>query len=334
MKNILKPILALCLCAPVAVPVSAAIIVDGVLDADYGAPVVIQTVQTGFGDSDAANNLAGSELDAAYMKVQGGRLFMMFTGNQEPNFNKLDIFIDSVPGGESTLSATPDYDFNPGGGWISSNLAGLTFDKGFEADYHLFSRWGGGIENPGPFEVDFINRQGGASAMVPGNAEAGSATVGQVSTGSIAPGSLGPNASGAALTQSLDFAIDNNNSAGVTGGDGAADQIAALQVTTGMEFSIALADIGSPGLGDRVLISAMINNGDHNFLSNQILGGLEAPQGNLGGDGMGGFTGTLGGVDFNNYGRVQDFKVLVPEPTSGFLGLSLLAVLFAARRRP
>ena len=164
--------------------------------------------------------------------------------------------------------------------------------------------------NPGPFEVDFINRQGGASAMVPGNAEAGSATVGQVSTGSIAPGSLGPNASGAALTQSLDFAIDNNNSAGVTGGDGAADQIAALQVTTGMEFSIALADIGSPGLGDRVLISAMINNGDHNFLSNQILGGLEAPQGNLGGDGNGGFTGDLSGVDFNNYGRVQDFKVL------------------------
>ena len=55
MKNILKPILALCLCALVAVPVSAAIIVDGVLDADYGAPVVIQTVQTEFGDSDAAN---------------------------------------------------------------------------------------------------------------------------------------------------------------------------------------------------------------------------------------------------------------------------------------
>ena len=100
-----------------------------------------------------------------------------------------------------------------------------------------------------------------------------------------------------------------------------------------MEFSIALADIGNPQLGDRVLISAMINNGDHNFLSNQILGGLAAPQGNLGGDGLGNFTGTLSGVNFQKFGRVQDFKVLVPEPTSGFLGMSLFGVLFVARRR-
>jgi hypothetical protein len=319
------------LCAFMAAPVSAAIIVDGMLDADYGAPLVIQTVQTGFGDADPANgNFGGSELDAAYVKVQGGRLYMLFTGNHEANFNKLDIYIDSVPGGENTLSGTPDYDFNPGGGWISSNLAGLTFDDGFDADYHMFSRWG----NPdGPYEVDFINRMGGGAAMVPGSSGVGAPGAGNIASGSIAAGSVGPNASGAALSQSLDFAINNNNSAGVMGGSGAADQIAALQVTTGMEFSIALSDIGSPQAGDRVLISAMINNGDHNFLSNQILGGLAAPQGNLGGDGNGGFTGTLSGVDFNNYGRTQDFKVLVPEPTSGFLAMGLFGMLLAARRR-
>ena len=72
------------------------------------------------------------------------------------------------------------------------------------------------------------------------------------------------------------------------GGTGAANAANALAVTTGLEFSIALVDIGSPGLGDTIKIAAMYNNGDHNFLSNQVLGGLPAGTGNLGGDGAGG----------------------------------------------
>ena len=39
-----------------------------------------------------------------------------------------------------------------------------------------------------------------------------------------------------------------------------------------MEFSIALADLGNPAPGSMIKIAAMINNGDHNYLSNQILG--------------------------------------------------------------
>ena len=57
------------------------------------------------------------------------------TGNQEPNFNKLDIFIDAKPDGENTFSGTPDYDFNSGSGWISSNVAGFGDGSTFEADY-------------------------------------------------------------------------------------------------------------------------------------------------------------------------------------------------------
>jgi hypothetical protein len=305
-------------------------IVDGTRDAAYGAPIVVQTVQTQFGDAMPPGNLSGSELDAAYARIEGGRLYLMLSGNHEPNFNKLDIFIDSRAGGENTLSGTPDYDFNPGGGWISSNMFGLRFDAGFTADYHLFSRWGGG---PGPYEVDFVDRQGGGSAMVPGSHAAGGATVGLISTGSIpagAPG-LGPNASGPALTQALDFAIDDNNAAGVLGGAGAANQAAAAAVTTGMEFSIALADLGNPGFGDPIHIAAMINNGDHNFLSNQILGGLPAGTGNLGGDGAGGFTGNLSGVDFNQFPGTQYFTIIVPEPAS--LALLALGGLIALRRR-
>jgi hypothetical protein len=98
-----------------------------------------------------------------------------------------------------------------------------------------------------------------------------------------------------------------------------------------MEFSIALADLGNPAIGSTIKIAAMIDNGDHNYLSNQVLGSLTPPQGNLGGDGGGNFTGSLGGVNFNQFAGLQYFAItVVPEPaTMGLLslvGLGLLAV--------
>jgi hypothetical protein len=42
----------------------------------------------------------------------------------------------------------------------------------------------------------------------------------------------------------LEFAINNNNTAGVTAGTGAANAAAAAAVTTGMEFSIARRTLG------------------------------------------------------------------------------------------
>jgi hypothetical protein len=299
--------------ATAATPALALPVVDGTRDAEYGAPLTIQTVETQFGNANPPGSLGGSELNAGYARIEGGRLFIMLTGNLEPNLNKLEVFIDSKVGGENVLSQTPSYDF---------------FNGGFAADYHLFARWGSGT---GPLEVDFVDRQGGVNAQVPGSTGSGSAGVGLVSTGSIPAGALGPNASGSALSQALEFAINNNNNAGVGGGTAAADQVAAALVSTGLEFSIALADLGNPGVGDVINISAMINNGDHNYLSNQVLGGLPAPQGNLGGDGNGGFTGTLSGINFNNFAGNQYFSIVVPEPAS----LGLLAGLagLALRRR-
>lgn len=308
---------------------SAQPVVDGTRDALYGPPVAVQSVQTGFGDANPPGSLGGSELDAAYARVQGGRLYFMLTGNHEPNFNKLEVFIDSHAGGENTLTNTPQYDFNGGGGWISQNMGGLTFDSGFQADYHLFSRWGSGT---GAYSVDFVNRQGGGSAMVPGSTGSGNDAVGLVSSGMIAAGNVGPNASGSALTQDLLFAINDNNAAGVTGGNGPADQMAAAAVMTGMEFSISLADLGNPADGEIIRIAAMIDNGDHNYLSNQILGGLPGGTGNLGGDGNGGFTGSLSGVNFNNFDGLQYFQVVVPAPSAAAL-LGLGALVAARRRR-
>ena len=97
------------------------------------------------------------------------------------------------------------------------------------------------------------------------------------------------------------------------------------------ELAERMADLGNPANGDVIKIAAMIDNGDHNYLSNQLLGGLAAPQGNLGGDGNGGFTGTLGGVNLNNFAGLQYFTITVPEPAS--LALLVLGGLAALRRR-
>jgi hypothetical protein len=291
--------------------VASAITVDGTLDAEYGAAVAVQMVDTEFGDAFPPNALGGSELDAAYAAFESGRLYLMFTGNHEPNFNKLDVFIDSVAGGENVLSGTPEYDFFNGTIWISQNMGGMVLDAGFEADYHLFSRWGGG-NTPGPYEADFVNRQGGTSAVVPGSSAVTDAPVNLVAIGVIPAGDIGPNTSESALTQNLEFAIDNSNGAGVLGGTGPADMNAAAAVLTGMEFSIALADIGNPAPGSSIRIMAVINNGDHNYLSNQFLGSLVPSQGNLGGNGTGGFDGNLDGINLNNFGGDQFFTLVVP----------------------
>ncbi len=283
-------------------------VLDGTRDALYGSPRSLQTVQTGFGD---ANPNGGSELDAAYARVQGGFLYLMLTGNLENNFNKLNIFIDSQAGGQNVLQN----DTNNGGtnppndGWAGKH-AGFTFDNGFDADYMLILRNGnfGGDR----FDMDFATIGGGAAAF-----ETAAMVFGASLTGS------NPNA----MTNGIGIAFDRSNTAGVVGGSDAADQVAAAAVTTGIELAIPLAAIGNP-IGE-FRISAMINGSNHDYLSNQFLGGLTPPQGNLGGDGMGGFNGTVGMINLNNFAGDQYF--VVPGPA----GLALLAFAGATglRRR-
>jgi hypothetical protein len=324
----------------VALPAAASVTVDGELDLSYGPAVAVQSVQTGFGNEDGSDNGGdgeGSELDAAYAKVWNNRLYLMLTGNIQPSFNKLEIFIDSVSGGENVLSGTPEYDFSN----TSQNLNGLTFDTGFEADYHIFAR-GGDAGSGRQFDVDIVNRAGGGSASVASNGLSVPLNGGVLGTasGTIMPTDLPGvgNISGATLTQNLEFAFDNGNLAGIIGGSGAADSTAAQAVTTGLELSIALADIGSPAFGSTINISVMQNNGDHNYLSNQFLGGLPAGTGNLGGDGAGGFTGNLAGINLNNFAGLQYFVVPIraeiPEPGSVvLLGLALVSLTIGSRRR-
>jgi hypothetical protein len=260
-------------------PVMAQPLVDGTIAGDdYGPAVSVQAVQTGFGDN-------FSELNAAYCTTDAGRLYLALTGNMEANFNGIEIFIDSRAGGENVLSGLP-------GNQATSNMAGLAFDAGFDADYHIFVRRG----NLGGPRFDlYIAELGTANDSyyedILGGAMEGSGVTG-----------TGINA------QPIGVGYDDSNVAGVQGGSGPANQAAALAVQTGLELSIALDDLGY--IDGDIMICAFINNGDHNFASNQFLGPLEPPQDNLGGDGAGNFTGSL---DFSLASFAGDqFFVCVP----------------------
>ena len=257
-----------------------AITVDGIKDVSYGGALAVQTVQTQFGDNQ-------SEWNAAYGRVEAGRLYLMFTGNLEANFNRLEIFIDSKAGGQSV--------FDSSGNDNASSMDGLVFDGGFTADYHLILRRGNDGGND-KFDLDFANL-GAQSASGYFDFFGGGGLVGSGNTGTGVNGS------------SIGVGYDNSNLAGITGGTGAADQTAALAVMTGMELSIALSDLGVDG-DIRVMLGQ--NNQGHNYWANQFLGGLQPPQGNLGGDENGGFTGE-GAIDMTHFTGNQFFTVPVPE---------------------
>ncbi len=234
--------------APLAPSMTAAITVDGSMDVAEGYyRATLQNTPTGFGDNtEPVYNIAnGSELDGAYYMMDSTDLYIMLTGNLETNFNKLDIFIDSMAGGQNQLlggDVNPDIDY---GGL--RNMSGLMFDTGFEADYFLTitnNNSGDGMESYANF--------------------AGTPTGGG-GTGESLGGGAGTVVTG---TNGIMVAIDNSNIAGVF-----TDTLGfPISVTTGIEIQIPLSVIGSPT--GNVKVSAFINNSGHTYLSNQVLGGI------------------------------------------------------------
>lgn len=236
----------------------AQIVVDGTAEKSYGAALAVQNVQTQFGDATQGQiGLAfGSEIDGIFARVEGGVLFVVIAGNLESNFNKLEIFIDAVDGGQNQIRGDNlDVDFN-GLNRMGDDPAtvkvveGLTFDAGFSADLWVSATCGG---SPIAFYFNYATMPTGGAGT---GGYQGSGSYGEV---------------GAVVFKSgFGFGFNNSNIAGVIGGTEIGD---GSGVTTGMEIRIPLGAIPGYESGD-LKVCAFINGGGHDYLSNQVLGGL------------------------------------------------------------
>ena len=327
MKRIIAASFALMLA--IAMPLNAQITVDGQLDASGYTLATTQTNNTGFGDN-------FSEWNAMYTAVEDTRIFVMLTGNLENNFNKLEIFFDSVPGGENSLSSIPEYDFpdNDPPAWNSQRLGGVisggpgfTFDTGFEADFHMFVRHGFD-PNADEFDfnvldADFIDRLGGTSQLINGNTMRVAFDFDtQTGSGTMDSSTLANNAAAGTLSGVIELALDNNNMAGISGDTSVpADAAAAEAVTTGVEFSIDVADLGIDiTQAATIRILAAQNGVNHDFVSNQLLPGIDAPNGNIGGDNAGNFIEDCGGVDMTAWTGDQFVEIeYTPDTGCSFM---------------
>jgi hypothetical protein len=270
----------------VAATSASAFTVDGALDPGYGAPLTVQTTQTTNkvqppGQVDFS---VGSELDAGYGFIANGTLYLFLAGNASlwwtlegvTEWQPLDLFIDSKPGGQNQLLATnptidPFYDMK--------SMTGLTFDSGFSADYWLSV--GGnsyGFPKLYAYYAELPATGGGAGAFL-GNTTCGG------------PGipAGGTNPFGIQVT------LDNRNTAGVTQGCGPAS---GAGVTTGIEWAIPLAAIGDPG--GCIKVCAFMSRADHAYVFNQALGPLPPGTCDLG---------PAGGVSFATIPGDQYFTI-------------------------
>lgn len=251
------------------------VVVDGGIDAAHGPAISVQTTQTAFGDAtlgqtDAAN---GSELDQAFATICDNTLYLTLTGNLETNFNDLEIFLDTRPGGQNQLRGdNADFGGEPTLNRMGDDGTGngLRFDPFFVPDWWFGVQGGfgdGSVIDFVPFKMmvyqaELLDTGGGIGRFL-------GATV------AASAGILGGH--GADNPFGIRATLDNSNTLGVDTGIGAAS---GAGVTTGIELAIPLEAIGSPA--GCVRVTAFLNGQAHDFVSNQVLGPLPPGTDNLG----------------------------------------------------
>lgn len=269
-------------------PTAGPILLDGYREARYGAPAAVQGVGTGFGNAvngSQTTALLGSELDAAYTYIHGDSLYVLLTGNLQNNGNAVDVFFDTQAGGQNILAANnPNVD----NGGLNA-MAGLRFDTGFTADYMLSVK---GRQVGGVIDTYFASLGTGGTSQNPAS----------TGTGRVVTMNLGGGRTGT-------VAIDNSNTGGVDATTAPAG--APNAVVTGIEFVLPLSALGSPA--GAMKIAAFLNNGNHDVLSNQVLGTLTPGTSNLG---------NPVNVNFNNYPGNQYFTATAPATPTQVVSVS------------
>ena len=241
--------------------------VDGQLDPIYSVtPDAIQNTNTMFGDNDDPDVLSanGSEIDVIHVQTTATDLYIFIGGNLQSNFNKLELFIDAVDGGQNVVRFdNPDVDFDAlnrmGGNAFVGGAFG--FDEGFAADFYVSTGLGG----------DPITVYASAAQMLTDGGGVG------LFLGSSVDNSNG--VGGILSDTGIEVAINNSNVDGVISGEDSGD---GSGVTTGIEFKIpfsAFPDVYTQGSG--LKICAFINSDNHGFVSNQFISGLSGSD-NLG----------------------------------------------------
>ena len=294
-----------------AAPQSNGVLTGG----DVGAPALLGTIDNsntaGVGgspsgislpDNDVAN---GSEIDGLYGVITGGRLYLLITGNLETNFNKLDLFFDVDSGdGQNQLrgdNCQSDYNgvnrMKRGGNGTTGAGPGLKFDSDFFADYWVGITNGSyPVENyvnaavlraNGPiyasgFILDYSATDGGVKSLHnPVNYPATHADIQDFSTSNPLTTNAGPRTTEMNPTNLVPGlivgAIRNSNVGGVSGTDLPISVSDAANVTTGVELSIDLNELG--WTGGPVRVAGFLNGIGHDFVSNQVIGGLPTPVG-------------------------------------------------------
>ncbi len=235
-------------------------VMDGVLDPQYVGPLAVQDTQTGFGDATEGlvDVASGSELDAAYALITGDWLNLFLAGNLASNANKLDLFFDTRPGGDNTISGLTFDDDPPG------YMNGLTFDDGFEFDHFLAVTLTDRV--PPRLHATLIRRGEYGEWLITYLGEGRAADLSRGGTMDYRWRPPDPNAH-------VLITVDNSNVLGVAGGAGPiGPDEDPTSVTTGVEIALRLSQLGYSA-GD-IKCCAFVNGLRHNYVSNQVLAPL------------------------------------------------------------